>query len=201
MTPTGASHLDTLDDRLLLRRHSEGDEDAFGVVLGRHRDRLWAVAVDVCGDRDAAADAVHDGILSAFREAGSHPADTAVGTWLLRAVVRACRDVIRMERSAVGRPTATTGPQPVDPRTALHQLPAEQRLALVLGDVHGVPTPETAEVLGVPVETVTRWSAQGREDLAAVLAEGRSGTTGTPEPSTTSDTTDHHGTNGGGHDR
>ena len=47
--------LDEVDDRILLRRHVAGDREAFGEVYRRHRDRMWAVAVGVCGDRELAA--------------------------------------------------------------------------------------------------------------------------------------------------
>ena len=52
--------LDEVDDRILLRRHVAGDREAFGEVYRRHRDRMWAVAVGVCGDRELAAEAVQD---------------------------------------------------------------------------------------------------------------------------------------------
>lgn len=37
----GASH-DGVSDQELLARHVEGDPDAFGELVRRHRDRLWA---------------------------------------------------------------------------------------------------------------------------------------------------------------
>ena len=71
-----------IDDRLLMRRHVEGDAEAFGEIYRRHRDRMWAVAVGVCGDREIAAEAVQEGFVSAFRRAGSYRGDAAVTTWL-----------------------------------------------------------------------------------------------------------------------
>ena len=49
------------------RAHAAGDPDAFGEVVRRHRDRLWAVALRTLGDREEAADALQDGLVSAFR--------------------------------------------------------------------------------------------------------------------------------------
>lgn len=69
-----------IDDRLLMRRHVEGDAEAFGEIYRRHRDRMWAVAVGVCGDREIAAEAVQEGFVSAFRRAGSYRGDAAVTT-------------------------------------------------------------------------------------------------------------------------
>ena len=57
-----------LDDAALLARHrATGDGEAFGELVRRHRDRLWAVAMRTLGDREEAADAVQDALVSAFR--------------------------------------------------------------------------------------------------------------------------------------
>ena len=60
--PTPAS-----SDRELLTRHVAGDPAAFGELVRRHRDRLWATALRTLGDREGAADAVQDAFVCAFR--------------------------------------------------------------------------------------------------------------------------------------
>ena len=57
----------------LLRAHVAGDRDAFAELFRRHRDRLWAVALRTLGDREEAADALQDALLSAHRAAGPVP--------------------------------------------------------------------------------------------------------------------------------
>ena len=44
-------------DRVLLERHRNGDPDAFGEIVRRHRDRMWAVALRTLGDRVEELDA------------------------------------------------------------------------------------------------------------------------------------------------
>mgnify|MGYP000998739669 FL=1 len=82
-------------DHELLQAHVEGDPEAFGVLFRRHRDRLWAVALRTMGNPDDAADGLQDGMISAYRRAGSFRGDAAVTTWLHRVVVNACLDRIR----------------------------------------------------------------------------------------------------------
>src|SRR5262249_58498343 len=60
-------------DTELLRRHVNGDADAFGLLFTRHKDRLWAVAVRTLGDPEEAADALQDAMISAFRPRGGVP--------------------------------------------------------------------------------------------------------------------------------
>ncbi len=40
---------DGVSDQDLLARHVEGDADAFGEIVRRHRDRLWTVALRTLG--------------------------------------------------------------------------------------------------------------------------------------------------------
>lgn len=197
-----------VDDRVLLRRHVEGDPDAFAEIYRRHRDRMWAVAVGVCGDRELAAEAVQEGFVSAFRRASTYRGEAAVTTWLHRIVVNACIDLTRRVRPAselteeviAHAPTAPDATARVDTRLAVHEalhaLPEAQRLALVLVDMHGVPVAEAAEILEVAPGTIKSRCSRGREALARALAPagGTSGVAGS------SDTSGHAQTKGGGHD-
>ena len=67
-------------DAVLLAAHVAGDPDAFAELVRRHRDRLWAVALRTLGDREEAADAVQDALISAYRAAGSFRGESAVTT-------------------------------------------------------------------------------------------------------------------------
>jgi RNA polymerase sigma-70 factor (ECF subfamily) len=53
--------------------------------------------------------------------------------------------------------------------TVLRRLPAEQRLAIVLHHVVGLPVANVAVETGVPVGTVKARLARGRQALAALL--------------------------------
>ncbi|HEU4998653.1 MAG TPA: RNA polymerase sigma factor SigM [Lapillicoccus sp.] len=177
---------DTLDraartDADLIAAHCAGDPDAFGELFRRHRDRMWAVALRTCGDRELAADAVQDGFLAAFRRADSFRGDAAVTTWLHRIVVNACLDRLRRRRPTVPLPEYESleladqrdehgsTESALDVRAALAQLPEGQRLALVLVDMHGLGVAETAEILGVAEGTVKSRCARGRAALAELL--------------------------------
>jgi RNA polymerase sigma-70 factor (ECF subfamily) len=86
-------------DADLLRRHAEGDADAFGVLFTRHSGRLWAVALRIVCDPEDAADALQEAMISAFRRAADFRGDSAVTTWLHRIVVNASLDALRRRKS------------------------------------------------------------------------------------------------------
>lgn len=175
---SGPGDLAERSDRDLVQLHVDGDPGAFGELFRRHKDRMWAVAMRTCGDRELAADAVQDAFLSAFRRADSYRGDAAVTTWLHRVVVNACLDRLRREKPTAELPEWDLG-DPHDPhgqvetrldvRSALATLPETQRIALVLVDMHGLPVAEAAAILGVAEGTVKSRCSRGRAALAALL--------------------------------
>ena len=86
-------------DAELLRRHVDGDPDAFGALFLRHKDRLWAVALRTVCDPDDAADALQEAMISAFKRAGDFRGESAVTTWLHRIVVNAAVDRLRRRQT------------------------------------------------------------------------------------------------------
>jgi RNA polymerase sigma-70 factor (ECF subfamily) len=167
----------------LLARVVGGDRQAFELVMRNHEDRVFSVCLRILGDRERALDATQDTFLTVFRKASQFEGRSAVGTWIYRIAVNACYDQLRKTQR---RPTESL-PEHVDPtdpsaeeaiesaalrpeiESALSQLPADFRNAVILADLEGLPLPEVAEVLGVPIGTVKSRVFRGRRLLAQRL--------------------------------
>ena len=191
---------DERDDAALVEAHLAGDHDAFAELFARHRDRLWAVALRTTGDREDAADALQDALISAYRRADSFRGESAVTTWLHRIVVNACLDRLRRRKVRAAEPlpedleghasrgsllgTRDHQAADADPEAralagerrdrvlaALDTLPPDQKAALVLVDLEGYPVQEAAEILEVPVGTVKSRCSRGRARLAPLLTD------------------------------
>ena len=177
-------------DLALLRRHADGDADAFGLLFKRHKDRLWAVALRIASDPDDAADALQEAMISAFRRAGDFRGDSAVTTWLHRIVVNASLDLLRRRGARTvnwsGDPDELPVPEArhgvdsssrtdarLDVDAALHMLPPPQRAALVLVDMLGYSVADAATILGVSEGTVKSRCARGRMKLLPYLSHLR----------------------------
>ncbi|MFG2157891.1 MULTISPECIES: RNA polymerase sigma factor SigM [Streptomyces] len=188
---SGTSH-DGVTDQELLARHVEGEPEAFGELVRRHRDRLWAVALRTLGDREEAADAVQDALVSAYRAAHTFRGQAAVTTWLHRITVNACLDRARKAASRKTAPVDDTErlEQLLEPhesasapaeRNELHRqllaaldtLPGDQRAALVLVDMQGYAVAEAARILDVPTGTIKSRCARGRARLLPLLTHLR----------------------------
>ena len=184
-----------LADRELLTRHAEGDEQAFAVLVRRHRERLWAVAVRIMADPEEASDALQDAFLSAFRAAGRFRGEAQVSTWMHRIVVNACHDRLRRRRVRPATPTegetldvmandqdvrsgstrdhASRTETQIVVRDALENLPHDQRIALTLVDMLGYRVEEAAAILEVASGTIKSRCARGRSKLLPSLAHLR----------------------------
>ena len=191
-------------DRDLLRRHIQGDAEAFGVLFLRHRERLWAVALRTLGDQEEAADALQDAMISAFRRAADFRGESAVTTWLHRIVVNACLDRIRRRAArpaasgmdeqtldvlAQGSALADPGidkDTALDVLAALRTLAPEQRAVLVLVDMLGYPVADTAAILGISPGTVKSRCARGRARLLPLLAHLRGAGAAAGQPASAS---------------
>jgi RNA polymerase sigma-70 factor, ECF subfamily len=167
-----------MSDADLLRMHTEGNKDAFGVVYQRHRPRLWAVAARITGDQDA-DDAAQNAMLRAYSCAGGFRGDSAVTTWLHRIVVNAAIEVSRRrpqlapqdrEPSCAAWPSAEADTR-MDVRQQWLRLSPDHRAALLLVDMMGYPLAEAAQILGVSEGTMKSRAFRARAALADRLPD------------------------------
>lgn len=184
---TGAS------DAGLLDAHLAGDPDAFGELVTRHRDVLWAVALRTTGNPSDAEEALQEALISALRSVERFERRSAVRTWLYRIVVNASLDRLRRNAS---RPTAPLdGVEPAHPvdeqarvadrmdlMAALQLLSPGQRAAVVLVHMEGMSVAEAAEVLELPEGTVKSRCSRARAQLASILRPGNPGGSGHVQP-------------------
>jgi RNA polymerase sigma-70 factor, ECF subfamily len=187
-------------DEELLREFLRGNRDAFGVLVRRHEDRLFAVALRMTGNRADALDATQDAFVAAFRRAGSFRGDAAFGTWLYRIAINASQDLLRKRRHETVQDVEDTEQSPasdhvedsvtarVDIARALAALPEEYREAVAMHDLGGVPYEEIARITGAKMGTVKSRISRGRRQLAELLEHRDTDTTSDPrEPDTSID--------------
>lgn len=184
---TASSAARTPTDEQLLAAHLGGDPRAFGHLVRRHQNYLWAVARRSSHNAEDASDALQEALLKAHRNAATFRADAQVRSWLHRIVVNCALDRVRHNtlRHTVPIPEFDI-PALADPRDAtaeidtrlavdraLATLPADQREAVVAVDVEGYSVTDAAAILGVPTGTIKSRCARGRAKLAVALGHLR----------------------------
>jgi RNA polymerase sigma-70 factor (ECF subfamily) len=154
-----------MDQRGLVELAQRGDHDAFAVLARAAIARLDAAARLILRDRELARDAVQETLIGAWRNLPGLRDPERFDAWIHRLLVRACVDGLRRRRSrpieVELRPLAgVTGPdiaygiaerELVD--EALRRLDPAWRAVVVLHFFLGMPLPEAAAVLGIPVGT------------------------------------------------
>jgi RNA polymerase sigma-70 factor (ECF subfamily) len=161
----------------LVARLRAGDDTAYAELVRTQGGRMFAVARRLLRSDDDAADAVQEAFVSAFRAIASFEGGARLSTWLHRIVVnaalmklrtRARRPEVSIEELLpkffedghhVDEPAEWRNPVQLDAmerqetrtlvREQIDQLPADYRTVLLLRDIEGLDTKETAEVLGV----------------------------------------------------
>ena len=161
-----------------------GDGAALGLLLERHRPRLFATAVRLLGYRPDAEDAVQETCLAAMRHIGSVRDPESVGAWLQAVVRRAC---MQHERRRNGELLTDSLPDLLDDRPgpedridrlelrdwiwgALQRLPEPLRVSAMLRYFGSYDSyDEVATILGVPIGTVRSRLSEAKIKLADAL--------------------------------
>lgn len=181
-----------LSDAELLTKAAAGSGASFGVLMRRHENRMFAMALRMLGERADALDATQDAFIAAFKRAGSFRGESAVGTWLYRIGINACKDFARKknrwiaqddvdqieEQNAADRAIDDRVATRLDVQEALAKLPDEYREPVVMHDLGGIAYEEIAAVTGTAIGTVKSRISRGRRRLAELLEPQRR-----PDPS------------------
>lgn len=159
---------------------SENPRDAIATLL----PRLRRFARTVTRHREDADDLVQVAVERALRRLDQWQPGTRLDSWMFRIMQNAWIDEVRSRSrrdevpvdddlaetiggaDETGRHIARLAVQ-----AAMARLPEDQRIAVGLVLVEGLPYKEAAQVLGIPIGTLTSRLARGREALQALLGE------------------------------
>lgn len=152
--------------RSLVELAQAGNADAFDGLVRATGDRSVAVAYRILRDLHLAEDAVQAAYVAAWRDLPSLRDPDRFEAWLHRLLLRACYvEARRSRRHSTGiralpvdrgyLPEEYLGVVDRDQlERCIRRLPIDQRAVLVFHHYLGLPMPEIAERLGIPLGTV-----------------------------------------------
>jgi RNA polymerase sigma-70 factor (ECF subfamily) len=155
----------TVDQQGLVERARGGDHDAFTALVDISIARLDAAARLVLRDPELARDAVQETLIRAWRDLPGLRDPRRFDAWLHRLTVNACLDLARRRRRRPMEVDLTPLDMPemrdlagdiADRQLlddALRRLDERHRAVIVLHFFLGMPLPEVAAALGIPVGT------------------------------------------------
>jgi RNA polymerase sigma-70 factor, ECF subfamily len=174
----------------LVVQAKHGDRDAFDALARLSGDRCMAIAFRILRDFDLADDAVQAALLTAWREIRALRDPERFEPWLHRILTHACYTEARRRR----RWSEAIRLLPVEPahgsddyltielrdqlERGFQRLTVEQRAVLVFHHYLGLPLPDVAERLGIPLGTAKSRMHHAKRALRAALeADARASTT------------------------
>lgn len=171
------------DERELIDRAREGDDDAVHALYRRHAGRVLAVVRRLTGDEDAAADCAQETWIRAIRSLPHFRGDSAFGTWIHRVAInvalharragkrRSQREEPMPPALEVAGPTGAAGDALLRRRlqAALDHLPDGMRHVLVMHDVEGLTHDEIGAALGIQPGTSKSQLFKARAQMRSLL--------------------------------
>jgi RNA polymerase sigma-70 factor (ECF subfamily) len=185
-----------LDEATLVARMRAGDDDAFEACVRTYCGRMLVVARRILRNEEDARDAVQDAFLSAFNQIDTFMERASLGTWLHRIVVNAAlgrlrsrqrhpeqsienllphfgEDEHQVDPPTTWKATAETILQQQESRELVRrcigELPEIYRNVLLLRDIEGLDTEETARMLGTSPGVIKTRLHRARQALRSLL--------------------------------
>jgi RNA polymerase sigma-70 factor, ECF subfamily len=178
-------------DDVLLRRSARGEEEAFSLLYRRHQAAMYRFALRMTGNVWAAEEIVQDVFMTLMRQPKKYDASRGtIGAFLygiarnrvMKHLERLPREVPLEEKNEDGTGAGIVLQETATPatlaekrerveqvRSAVLDLPAEFREAVVLCELEELSYEEAAVVAGCPIGTIRSRLHRGRALLMAKL--------------------------------
>jgi RNA polymerase sigma-70 factor, ECF subfamily len=153
------------EDHLLVQGLRAGRRDAFARLYGEYHPAIYNLCARIVCDREEAKDLTQEVFVKALGQLPSHDEELKLRPWLYRVATNACYDHLRARKHLDGGDGSVleNTPSRIDEfersdtvalvEGTLGQLNERYRTALVLKDLHGMPSDEIAAVMEISPST------------------------------------------------
>jgi RNA polymerase sigma-70 factor (ECF subfamily) len=188
------------DDQLVARAQ-QGDLGAFETLVERHEDRLYRLAMRLLRNDNDAREVLQESFVTAWQKLGEFAGRAQFGSWIYRVTLNTALMLLRSRRrrptvsvedvsedaisaGIAGTPDHNANDWTRRPDEQLQSVELKDhiqqavgalaeilRVVFVLRDVEGLSTEETADALGITVQTVKTRLHRARLALRASISE------------------------------
>jgi RNA polymerase sigma-70 factor, ECF subfamily len=187
---------DAPSDEELMGRIARRDEHAFEILVRRHRTRILNLIYRTIGERRQAEDLTQELFLRVWRAAKDYRPKARFTTWVYRIAVNLCRDVLKSahhrqsfvypyggddkpdeNEEVIYGPDGVKSPEEMllaaeksrSIFAALRNLPANQRMAVVLKKFDGLSYDEISRIMGCSLSAVESLIVRAKRTLREKL--------------------------------
>jgi RNA polymerase sigma-70 factor (ECF subfamily) len=179
-----------MDEQELIRRVQDGDEWAFGQIMGLYKDKIVNYLYQFSGDYQKAAELAQETFIRVYFKADKYRPIAPLSSWIYTIASNLAKTECRRSRKMAtvsledipnNFSSGTYYEDPADPglvrnlREALDELHPRYRVPVVLKDMEGFSQEEIARIIKRPVGTVKARISRGREQLRRKLEKARDG--------------------------
>ena len=174
------------DERALIERCRAGEEGAFGELIDRYKDLVYAMAWRLAPDRSQVDDLAQEVFLKVHRGLPYFRGEARLSTWIYRIVANVCLQARGRPRAEVPLERRPDRP-PIDPgaedtafadvelrdrlEKAIARLPEQYRFLIAAHHLQGVQYEALAETLRIPLGTVKTHLHRAKRKLRELLSE------------------------------
>ncbi|TFG57656.1 MAG: RNA polymerase sigma factor, partial [Candidatus Aminicenantes bacterium] len=173
-----------------IRRVQDGDEYAFGQIMGLYKDKIVNYLYQFSGDYQKASELAQETFIRVYFKAGKYRPIAPLSSWIYAIASNLAKTECRRSRKMAtvsledipnNFSSGTYYEDPADPglvrnlREALDELHPRYRVPVVLKDMEGFSQEEIARIIKRPVGTVKARISRGREQLRKKLEKAMDG--------------------------
>lgn len=165
----------------LIQRSLNGDLEAWGEIVMRYKEAVFAVTLSILRNRADAEDATQDAFIRAYENLRRYDLSRKFSTWLFTVAANVAKNALRKRRRQREPPIFEPEGDPAEEvhtdirleavRKAVAELPEPYRAPVVLHYWHGLALEEIGQILGIPVGTVKTRLHRARALIRAKLLE------------------------------
>lgn len=180
-----------MNEQEKVRAAASGDQAAFGLLVEDYQDKVYHLALRMCGNEEDAWDIAQEAFWAAWRGLPSFRGESGFSTWLYRLTSNAAVDHLRRgkrQRGDISLDDPDTGPDPQDlspgPQeqaesselqsavaAGLRRLSDHHRQVLTLRELRGLSYEEVGDILELDPGTVKSRISRARAALRKILLE------------------------------
>ena len=178
-------------ESILVADLCDGDMTALAILVDRHKDLVYRVAMQITKNSDDASDVLQDAFLKVYDSINAFRQESAFETWLYRIVVNLSIDAVkkrkRQQESMASLSEASDVHQSQDIQQdptrqaeknelqewvtqAVNSLSIKHRAVVILHELEGLSHPQIADILDCSEGTVRSRLHYARKRLRVLLA-------------------------------
>ncbi len=181
------------EDSVLLARVREGDREAFGELVSKHKTAVFSTIYSIIGNTQETEDIAQEVFINAYTTASTFKGKSSFSTWLYRITVNKCMDYLRKRKrkehyeveldkeeglklKGLAMNSADSGYQNTERQElqeiiqkVLNSLPEKYRVILVLREIEELSYQEIARVMKVSVSKVKVLLFRARQKIKEKL--------------------------------